>query len=320
MRRYKSAMHSAYKITRIITKVGPSPKVIRLLVNALVIPIISYGWPLWCPPTEKLWSKLTSAVCFPFRCAVGLPVSTEKLALFVEFGVVCPKLWREVSASVFAHRVDCELGESRPDHPAHVLFKEQRSMRLPRRCPKYRIPFGKAIATYAHRFAVDHDDSKAASVATMRKLALERQIGWIRRADGKRQPSRYAREFKLRPAPASYILTDDRLTATLRARLRLNRHHLRSRLHKLDAKVDDSCPSCLALSNRVSETPQHVLFDCPLHARPRTLWFFELSRFGIPTDMHVLTGDFSGAPPDQRGQARNASANLLRDINEKVPF
>lgn len=95
---------------------------------------------------------------------------------------------------VFAHHVDCELGERRPDHPAHLLFREQRSVRLPRRCPKSRIPFGKAVATYAHRFAVDHDDSKAASVATMRKLALERQIGLIRRTEGKRRPTRAMHE------------------------------------------------------------------------------------------------------------------------------
>jgi hypothetical protein len=94
------------------------------------------------------------------------------------------------------------------------------SVSLPKRCPKSRIPFGKAIETYAYRFAVDHNDSKAASVATLRKLALERQISQIRRTDGKRQPTRYAREFELRPAPTSYILTDSRPSATLRARLR----------------------------------------------------------------------------------------------------
>lgn len=125
--------------------------------------------------------------------------------------------------------------------------------------------------------------------------------------------------------PTSYILTDDRQIATLRARLRLNRHHLRSRQHKLNAKIDDRCPSCLALNSHAPhlappETPQHVLFECPLHERCRKLWFLELNRFGIPANIHVLTGDFSTVRPDHRGQARYASGNLLRDINEKVPF
>jgi hypothetical protein len=321
---YKSALHAAYKVTRVLTKTGPSPRIIRQLVSALVIPIISYGWPLWCPPTEKLWSRLDTAVCLPLRCSVGLPASVEKLAIFVEFGVLCAKLRRECSALVFAHHVDCELGANRPDHPARKLFLLQRSVSLPKGCPKSRIPFGKAVATYAYRFGVEHDDNKAANVATMRKLALKRQIGWICRADEKRKPSRYAKEFTPRPAPTSYILTDDRQTATLRARIRLNRHHLRSRQHTLDEKIDARCPHCLALSQAPhlvpDETPQHVLFDCPLHARPRKLWFLELNRFGIPANMQVLTGDFSDVRVEQRGQARTASAALLRDVNEKVPL
>ena len=322
----KSAQHAAYRVSRVLTKTGPSPKVVRQLVHALVIPIISYGWPLWNPPTAKHWSKLDSVVCFALRCSVGLPISVQKLGLFVEFGVVCPKLWRECSAMVFAHRVDCELGVSRPDHPAHKLFNEQRSVRLPKRCPKSCIPLAKATVTYEYRFGVDHDDSRAANVASMRKLALERQIRKIRETDGKRRPTHYAREFKLRPATASYVLTDTRQIATIRARIRLNRHHLRSRQHRLDGKVDDRCQYCLELSNGQaahlvpSETLQHVLFECPLHARPRKLWSFELSRAGIPLNIDVLTGDYADVRPDKRGLARVFSGNLLRDINEKVPF
>jgi hypothetical protein len=33
-----------------------------------------------------------------------------------------------------------------------------------------------------------------------------------------------------------------------------------------------------------------------------------------------LTGDFSDVRVEQRGQARTASAALLRDVNEKVPL
>jgi len=321
---YKSAMHAAYRVSRVLTPFGPSPKIVRQLVNALVIPIIAYGWPLWCPPTEKHWSKLDTAVCFALRCAVGLPSSTEKLALFVEFGIACPKLWRECSALVFAHHVDCELGESRPDHPARKLFWDQRSVPLPKRCPKSRIPFGKAVETYAYRFGVDHDDTKAANVASLRKLALKRQIGWIRSTDAKRQPSRYAREFTLRPAPTSYILTDSRQIATLRACIRLNRHHLRSRLHKLDSKIDERCPHCLALNQPAhlvpSETPYHVLFDCPLHARARWLSFFELQRYcEIAPNMDILTGDYT-AVKLRPWEARTWSEYLLLAINAKVPL
>jgi hypothetical protein len=322
---YKSALHAAYRVSRVLTATGPSPKIVRQLVNALVIPIISYGWPLWSPPTEKHWSKLTTAVCFALRCSVGLPVSVQRLALLTEFGVVCPKLWRETSAMVFAHHVDCELGVNRPDHPAHKLFIAQRRTPLPKRCPKSRIPLAKSIITYAYRFGVDHDDSQSANIASMRKLALKRQISWLKDPKGKRPPTRYTREFKQRPAATSYILTDTRQIATLRARIRLNRHHLRSRRHTLDSKVDARCQHCLSLNNQAAhlvptETPEHVLLHCPLHERPRSLWSLECSRYSIPLNMDVLTGDYSAVDPSKRANAQYFSANLLSEINVKVPF
>src|SRR5262249_23671302 len=70
--------------------------------------------------------------------------------------------------------------------------------------------------------------------------------------DGKRPPTRYVREFKQHPAATAYILSDNRQTATLRARIRLNRHHLRSRLHTLDSKIDARCPHCLALNDQAA--------------------------------------------------------------------
>jgi Reverse transcriptase (RNA-dependent DNA polymerase)/Endonuclease-reverse transcriptase len=321
----KSARHAAYRVSRVITKTGPSPKIVRLLVNTLVVPVITYGWPLWRPPTEKFWSKLDSVVCFPLRCAVGLPVSAQKLGLFVEFGVVCPKLWRECSALSFAHHVDCELGKVRPDHPAHKLFIEQSRAPLPKRCPKRYIPLAKSTVAYAYRFEVDHTDSRAAKIASMRKRALERQINWLKETRGKRKPTRYAREFTQCPAPTSYILTDTRQIATLRARIRLNRHHLRSRQHTLDPTVDNRCQHCLALNNQPallvpSETPQHVLFECPLHDQPRWLWSIKLARSRIPFNMNILTGDYSEIGPEKRSLARAFTSSLLRDINENVPF
>src|SRR5262249_35481411 len=110
------------------------------------------------------------------------------------------------------HRVDCELGDKRPDHPVHKLFVSQYSMPLPKRCPKRRIPVAKATVTYEYRFDLDHKDSQAAHVASVRKLALKRQIGWLTDADGKRPPTRYVREFKQHPAATAYILSDNRQT------------------------------------------------------------------------------------------------------------
>lgn len=114
------------------------------------MPILAYGWPLWSPLTAAIWRKILrkmeSVVCLPLRCCLdlGLPVSAERLALLVDFGLVRPQLWHGCSALVFAHRVDTQLVASLPNHPAHAVFLEQSRTALPPKCPKYRIPLAKA--------------------------------------------------------------------------------------------------------------------------------------------------------------------------------
>src|SRR6185312_17095449 len=113
--------------------------------NALVVPVMSYGWPLWAPPTNVLWRKLESVVCLPLRCCLGLPRSVEKLALLSDFGVVRPSLLRDCLSLTYAHRVDNQLATITPRHPAHVVFRQQANAALPPWSPRYRIPFAKAV-------------------------------------------------------------------------------------------------------------------------------------------------------------------------------
>ena len=157
----------------------------------------------------------------------------------------------------------------------------------------------------------------------MRKLALARQIRQIRAPDEKRPTSRYAKEFKLCPAPMSYIMTDKRDIATLRARIRLNRHHLRSRQKKLKAVEDDRCNACVEFLGAQShlapaETAIHVLLKCPRfdHARMRCSSVLSIS--GTPMSMEVLTGDCSSVPVQHREEVQLATADFLQQISKTV--
>src|SRR5262249_23671303 len=69
-----------------------------------------------------------------------------------------------------------------------------------------------------------------------------------------------------------------------------------------------------------SETPEHVLMHCPLHARPRWLWSLECSRERISFNMDTLTGDYFDVDPSKRTLARLLTESLLCAINEKVPW
>jgi len=314
-----SATTAAFKIARIVTKTGPPPRIIRQLVQALVVPIISYAWPLWCPPTEWHWNKLESAICLPLRCALGLHRSVQKLALLAEFGLVRPSIWRDCCALVFAHRVDVKLLKDRPDHPIVKIFREEARSRLRKNCPKYLIPFGKAIKAAEHRLGVSHVSEKASRIASLRKLALTRQICQLRTPDQHHKCSSYSSDFALCPAPTSYIKSDSKTTAVLRARIRLNRHHLRSRQAKLRLIDSAQCPACLWYHRPApvvpTETPRHVLLDCPRFTTARMQCSIELNLFNVDMTLDVLTGDVHDVPAKARPDVLSATAAFLHKIN-----
>ena len=277
---------------------------------------MSYGWPLWRPPTEKLWRKFESVVCLPLRCCLGLPVSTHKLSLFVEFALVRPQLWHDICAIVFAHRVDVEYDTESPQHPAHIVYREQSRTRLPPKCPKHRIPLAKAVKTVKWQFRVDHGILNSSRPANLRKLALTRQIRQITSPKGQKERSSYAKMFRLRPAPASYIMCEQRPMAVLRGRIRLNRHHLRDRQHKLGLNESPHCPACMhAFSEQNPETSAHVLLHCPRFEPDRMQLLHELQHHGVPLSLDAITGDLPGVSPDGAADIRSATATFLRRID-----
>lgn len=78
---------ASYMIARTIHMDSPpGPMVIRSLVKAIVIPIISYGFPLWKP--SKLYSnRIQSVLSFPLRRVLGLPRSAHIPSILMECGV-----------------------------------------------------------------------------------------------------------------------------------------------------------------------------------------------------------------------------------------
>lgn len=311
-----SSRRASFAVSRIVTSTGPPPRIIRQLVQALVLPIISYAWPLWCPPTDRHWNKLESAVGSPLRAVLGLHRSVQKLALMVEFGLVRPSVWHDCCALVFAHRVDVKLAKDRPNHPSTLIFRSESGGFLPKDCPKYRRPLGKRIKTAEFRLGVSHISDKASCMASLRKLALARQIQQIRLPDKQQPKSRYATEFSLWPAPATYIMSDPRDIAVLRARIRLNRHHLRSRQHRLSLADSALCRSCAYLGPQAPvETPNHILLECPRFDTARMNCLIELDLFGCSLTMDVLTGDIHNVRSQSKADVQSATAAFLRNID-----
>lgn len=317
------AFHNAFRISSILTPTGPPPRVVRQLVLSLVLPSITYGFPLWAPCNSKQWSKLEAAVCMPLRCALGLPVSAQRLAVLAEFGVIGPKLQHERSALTFAHRAHIKLAppplvdnsvyarnKAPPAHTSHALFTRQRFQRL-KPNTKHSIPFAKAVRKIEAFWNVEHTHKDCASSRSLTYTALRRQLDLIRDAP---KPSRFA-DLDPKAQPTCYILHDDRPTVILRARIRLNRHHFLARQHKLGLEPSPDCPVC-----KVPETAHHVLFDCVRFELARQRCLADLSFFRIPSRLFALryvTGDFGHVSKGAFADVLHATGRFLHEINRK---
>jgi len=204
------------------------------------------------------------------------------------------------------------------------IFREEARRPLLRTCPKHRIPFGKAIKVAEHRLGVAHDGKTASCMASLRKSALARQISQICTPDRHNKCSSYSSDFALCAAPTSYIMTDSRDTAVMRARIRMNRHHLRSRQLKLRQIDSAQCPACLWFHRPApvapTETPSHVLLECPRFENARRNCSIELDLLRVNMTMDVLTGAVHDVPAKARPDALSVSAAFLQKINSVLPI
>jgi len=321
------AYHTGYRVASIITDSGPSPNIIRLLTQIVILPIITYGFPLW-KPQKAAMSKLESAVCLPLRCALGLPRSTEKLAILTDFGIVGPRVQYERSLLSFGHRAHVKLAppssynallpydraRAAPIHPTHKLFNLQLKMQL---TTKVTVPLAHKVRTAeAFWYPISHLSDSCSSSSTLREPALQRQIEQLRWPIPK---SRYS-QLHLTPETALYIRRDSRPDAILRARIRLNRAHFNARQYKLQLSDSPLCAVC-----QVPETDHHALIQCPRFSSARFACQASMSsdaKILPPLSLEIMAGDYSRVSGTSASNidVHEATATLLRAINRVRPI
>jgi hypothetical protein len=328
-----STYNMAYKLSRVITSTGPPPKLIRQLTRVLVESKMTYAWPLWQPPTERHWRKLEAAVCLPLRCALGLPSSTHVLSVFVEFAIARPKYLFDTVALSFAHRVDVKMGSSTPTHPSHVLFKrQQRTTDL----TKANLPFAKFIKKIALDWEsaicrdFDHTHTDCKSIAAFYPRAVARNFADLAKPSPyseSGEPVRYVR-LANHGEPPTYLVSEPRPIAVLRARLRLNRHHFNELLYRAGKQVPSPfCAVCVS----ATESLDHVLFECPQfnHARQKLrddLAAHDLHLLASFNDINrvqtlaVVTGELSLVSHHLHAHVLSATATYLHVINSVRPI
>jgi hypothetical protein len=230
-----------------------------------MLPLISYGLPIWNVPDKQHRDKIHQLIARPLRCCLSLPQkSTGAMSVLVDAGLLSFDSMRKLAALRLGqslHRLD----QTDPCKP--LLFTRNivsTDIRAAEETSNISCADKKAVAGADKCFrAIDHND-------------------WLFKSAG----SKTLKALKPRPGLSQHLLLDDRVVCSLRSRLRLNRSSLNASL--AERKV---VPSALCSLCGVPESTEHCLLVCPRYAVARDKCREQLQNLGVAMTIDALLGN-----------------------------
>jgi hypothetical protein len=293
------AKKASYLIARLVprrtdnqpsfTNTYPTIRAIRTLVMAVIIPIITYGFPFW-KPNAKSMNSFLSIISTPLKRVLLLPSTVDRFSLLTECGIPDPNTIWERSVLQF-HRRCKRLS---PSHPSYSLVDS---------CHRSK--------GFHHWFTSTHKKWEL----ELKQTKTIKLAGALRQSNVWRTRGKCRDLISLRPITstgmASYLRTDPPIVTCIRARLRFNRSYLNHSMYRRHA-IDSPACSCGADGE---ETISHVLYSCPLYRNAR----IQLDSHPILTfDEPLLLGEVSHLRPASiRRTALSYSAKFLLDVAKR---
>lgn len=295
------------QLCRHLSKLAPTPLVVRTLLNALVLPVIQYSMPFW-QPSASLAAKLDSLIAWPLRKALGLPRSSHVHSLLADFGILPVMQQWELSVLRFAARA-VRLPISNPTHSLYVTQFADESKRS-----RVRFTAGRVGALICQKYKLNllqlgGFSAQAASSAVHSAFFA----AWISEPRFGQLLKSVRRDCRL----ADYLLLDSRTAVSRRALFRHNRIDTAHLLFLRKKALSETCPLCGCLS----ETTAHVLLDCPAYGRARRFCLLGLEEFcdsnmaAVAFDLRFLLGELpSNILPDAKRVLLGISDRFLANI------
>lgn len=280
---------SAVICSTIVPNQPPGFSCVNSLVNSLLVPVVSYGFPVWSVPPEFV-ARTDSILARPFRRLLSLPQkSTHSASVLIECGALtCESLLR-LSALRFGFRL---VASDIEDPCKRLLWVKTDAIA--------------ARINESSRWAgLPYDDAEQVRDARHR-VELKQLLEWQASNVGVWQ----LKDLKLTTGPASYLRHDGRRLAAVRARLRLNRCSLNASLAERKVIPDAGCGVCA-----VPETVEHCLLVCPQFAALRQQCAAALDYLGLPLNIAIVLGADGVSPASKQRSALVATGHFLLAID-----
>jgi hypothetical protein len=231
----------------------PGFRCVRALVEALLMPLIQYGMPIW--QLNERQNELDQLIARPLRRCLSLPQkSTHALSVIVESGLLSASSLFALSALRLGGAV-WQLNGSDP--VKSLLFQHNNSVSA-------------SIHRFSRNLGVRIDDPL--HVRSLRHTVDQWQLdNWSEVKEG----SKLLKGLKTQAGPSSYLLSDERRLSAVRARLRFDRASLNASLAQRSVLANANCPTCGQI-----DTVEHCLLECPRFLRQRNDLDMELQPIG----------------------------------------
>jgi ribonuclease HI len=276
--RLRSESHYISRLLRV--DLPPSHSTIRTLVRAILLPIVSYGLPLWVPTASQA-TRLSNAMGRPLVRSLGLPLNAPHIAAIVESALPdVTALSHKAALQAFLRIIRLPF-----DHPSYRLLNceeaqlpgfacdgvdvkaVQKAKRHPLPLLSCVLPALRALLPHSDlpnpRLLLDGETVCVEEAKKPNRLAVAETFRrWIEsEGNGRFLKQLYnAAHHSRLPRMPLYLSTDPVSVARMRARFRFDRTSLlepRSR-HSRIPVADTQCPRC----HQEADTAEHYLLRC----------------------------------------------------------
>lgn len=263
------------------------PPLALTLFNAAVRPVLSYGWPVWVPPTARHWDLILSLYASFLRRAFCLPTSTDRISLITDLNQLLPRS----SFDLELLRLGQRLLKSDEDHPLHINWPTAASLNTWSFAALHSTP---PLPVLLHECCTYFRIPTASLLQLSGKFLKQRLLLWDKATAYwlERNTQLSAVSSPLCPTPRFLFLLPSSVFWLLQ-RLRQNRSTFNARLASMYKDVSPVCdhPPCQQL--QLHETVQHALLNCPRFVSARAACFASLrecSAARLKLDLSVLVG------------------------------